>query len=111
MQQSDLLHYKKRLLELRDRSRNEITRMIQVILDDAGASGEHDRRVSESVDKELALENTEEGIRNAVISALQRIDDKTYGECERCGAEIPSARLDAIPFTTYCVNCASTREE
>jgi DnaK suppressor protein len=110
MEQSDLQRYRSRLSEMRDRSRNEINRMIQVVLNDAEAPGEHDHRVSEAIDKEIALEKTEEEIRNAVIAALQRIDDNTFGQCERCGAKIPKARLDAIPFTPYCVKCASRHE-
>jgi hypothetical protein len=47
MQQKDVQRYKKKLLEIRDRSRDEINRMIQVIRDDARAAGEHDREVSE----------------------------------------------------------------
>jgi DnaK suppressor protein len=86
-------------------------RMIEVVLDDAEAAGEHDRTVSESVDKELALEHTEETIRQAVLEALQRIDEGTYGQCQQCGALIPRARLDAIPFTAYCLSCERRREE
>jgi RNA polymerase-binding transcription factor DksA len=85
--------------------------MIQVVLDDAEAAGEHDHQVSESVDKELSLEKTEESIRNAVIAALQRIDDGTYGQCVGCGARIGKARLDALPFTPYCVDCERRLEE
>jgi RNA polymerase-binding transcription factor DksA len=85
--------------------------MIQVVLKDAEAPGEHDRQVSESVDKEIALEHTEEGIRKAVLDALQRIEEGTYGQCLQCGAAVPKARLDAIPFTPYCVSCERRREE
>ena len=105
MKPTDLQRYKKMLLEMRNRSRDEINRMIQVVLDDAVAPGEHDRNVSESVDKEIVLEHTEETTRNAVLEALQRIDDGTYGQCQQCHSPIPKARLDVIPFTPYCVNC------
>jgi RNA polymerase-binding transcription factor DksA len=84
--------------------------MIQVVLEDAEAAGEHDRKVSESVDKEIVLERTEETIRTAVIDALQRIEDGTYGKCHQCGGAIPKARLDAIPFTPYCVKCERLHE-
>ena len=111
MNQKDLQRYKKRLLEMRNRSRDEINRMIGVVLDDAAAAGEHDRKVSESVDKEIVLEHTEETIRSAVVDALQRIDDGTYGECQRCGNPIPKVRLDAIPFARLCVTCERKREQ
>lgn len=111
MQRKDVQRYKKKLLEIRDRSRDEINRMIQVIRDDARAAGEHDREVSESVDKEILLENTEEAIRKAVLAALQRIDDGSYGRCETCADQISKVRLDAIPFTPYCVTCERKHEE
>ncbi|MEX1027400.1 MAG: hypothetical protein WD049_05250 [Candidatus Paceibacterota bacterium] len=53
--QSDLQQYKKQLLEMRNRSRPESNRVIVVVLDDAEAAGEHDRKVSESVDKRALI--------------------------------------------------------
>jgi DnaK suppressor protein len=41
-----------------------------------------------------------------VSAAIDRIDDGTYGQCERCGGEIHAERLQAIPYTPYCVQCA-----
>lgn len=41
-----------------------------------------------------------------IHAALRRIDDGSYGECVRCGAEIAEARLDALPWTPFCRECA-----
>ena len=41
-----------------------------------------------------------------IQSALERIDDGSYGICESCGEEIAPGRLEAIPEATRCVNCA-----
>ncbi len=38
-----------------------------------------------------------------VQSALQRIENGTFGECIDCGRKIPEARLQAVPWTPYCV--------
>ncbi|HZA20199.1 MAG TPA: TraR/DksA C4-type zinc finger protein [Actinomycetota bacterium] len=40
-----------------------------------------------------------------VTKALRRLDDGTYGKCERCGQEIPIERLEAIPTASLCVSC------
>ena len=40
-----------------------------------------------------------------VEAALVRVDDGTYGRCERCGAEIAAARLEARPTARTCVTC------
>ncbi|RQN02434.1 molecular chaperone DnaK [Aeromicrobium camelliae] len=42
-----------------------------------------------------------------VDSALSKIDDGTYGRCERCGAEINQERLLARPAARTCITCAS----
>jgi DnaK suppressor protein len=110
MKPNQLQRYKEKLLDMRNRSRDEINRMIQVVLDDAEPAGEHDRLVSESVDKEMTLEHTEERIRQEVLDALQRIEEGTYGRCQQCGKSIPVARLNAIPFACYCVDCERIRE-
>lgn len=38
-------------------------------------------------------------------AALARIDDGTFGVCERCGRAIPEERLEALPTATLCVDC------
>lgn len=37
--------------------------------------------------------------------AIGKVDDGTYGICERCGEPIAPERLEALPFVTYCINC------
>lgn len=106
MQADELERYKQILIQMRNSSREEGNRMIEVVLSDAEAAGEHDQRVSESVDKELALEQTEEDRHQAVLAALQRIEQQKFGQCTRCGSEIPRTRLELLPFTPYCVDCA-----
>ncbi len=39
--------------------------------------------------------------------ALDKIDEGTYGTCDRCGKAIPKARLEVIPWAALCVNCKS----
>ena len=46
-----------------------------------------------------------------IDDALSRLDDGTFGKCEDCEAEIPPARLEAIPFARLCVPCQELREE
>lgn len=41
-----------------------------------------------------------------VDGALARLEDGTYGYCQRCGRPIPRERLEALPATPYCVACA-----
>jgi DnaK suppressor protein len=41
-----------------------------------------------------------------VERALAKMDDGTYGRCERCGKEIAEARLEAMPATRFCIDDA-----
>jgi DnaK suppressor protein len=43
--------------------------------------------------------------RAEVVAALERMDNGTFGKCERCGQEIPIERLEAIPTARLCVSC------
>lgn len=41
-----------------------------------------------------------------IAGALKRMDEGSYGKCERCGREIPIERLEARPAANLCVTCA-----
>lgn len=40
--------------------------------------------------------------------SLERADEGTYGVCAACGKDIPYERMEAVPDTDYCVDCASS---
>jgi DnaK suppressor protein len=42
--------------------------------------------------------------------ALERLVRGTFGECAECGNDIESKRLEAIPWTRYCLKCQEVRE-
>jgi len=42
-----------------------------------------------------------------VEAAIHRLADGSYGRCERCGATIAPARLEAMPAAKFCIACAS----
>ena len=42
-----------------------------------------------------------------IEAALHRIDEGEYGFCTKCGAPIGDARLDVLPYTPFCRNCAT----
>ena len=50
----------------------------------------------------------EAGVREVqmIHAALRRIEDGSYGECIRCGATIREDRLDVLPHTPLCKDCA-----
>ena len=54
----------------------------------------------------LSLIQNEEQVLVEIAEALNRIDQGAFGKCEECGSPIPKARLQALPYTRHCVNCA-----
>lgn len=53
--------------------------------------------------KDIALNEMAEHQLEEVLRALENIETGTYGTCLTCGADIPFQRLEAIPWTAYCV--------
>jgi RNA polymerase-binding transcription factor DksA len=43
--------------------------------------------------------------------ALERIDKGTYGRCQRCGREIDPERLEIVPTTSLCAECAGAEAQ
>ena len=46
-----------------------------------------------------------------IDDALQRIRDGSFGTCEACGDDIRIQRLDALPWTRYCLKCQESIEQ
>ena len=62
------------------------------------------------LEKELTLDENTKHLLNQVEHAIVLIKKKKYGNCENCGEPIPVARLEAIPYSTICKNCAELIE-
>jgi RNA polymerase-binding transcription factor len=66
-------------------------------------------------ERELAIRNLdrESNLLREVRLALARIADGSYGICMHCEEEIKPKRLDAVPWTRYCIKCqeAADRHE
>ena len=59
------------------------------------------------LEKELTLDENTKFLLNQVEHALYLIKKKKYGICENCGEAIPVARLEALPYSTNCRDCAA----
>jgi RNA polymerase-binding protein DksA len=68
------------------------------------ATDTYDREVDEG------LEEDAERLLGEIDRALARIADGSYGTCEICGKPIPEERLEAIPYTTLCIEDARIQE-
>ena len=53
-----------------------------------------------------ALRHAEEAELRRIDAALARIEAGEYGECVQCGKDIADKRLELLPDTPFCANCA-----
>jgi RNA polymerase-binding transcription factor DksA len=67
---------------------------------------------SENYDQEftLGLIESEQATLDEVQSAISRLSAGTFGLCELCDKPIARARLEAIPYTRHCIDCARELE-
>ena len=61
-------------------------------------------------ERALSLQNNSRDLIGQIDRALERIDDGTYGSCDRCGKPIDAARIKALPHASLCMDC-KRREE
>jgi RNA polymerase-binding protein DksA len=61
-------------------------------------------------ERDLSIRNNIQDLIEQITRALRRIDDGTYGTCERCGQPIDAARVKALPHASLCLDC-KRREE
>ena len=59
---------------------------------------------------DMTFEENERDALDEVRAALDRVKAGTYGTCLRCSAEIPAARLKAMPTATLCITCKEAEE-
>ncbi len=58
----------------------------------------------------LRIRDRENKLIKKIKEALDRIDNDTFGICEKCGEDISLKRLEVRPVTTRCIDC-KTKEE
>lgn len=89
----------------------EIRRMQEMLKSEPDADPDEGDPDLYEREKTLALLRNLEERQYSLSRALARMDDGTYGKCEICGNEIAAERLEALPYTTYCLGCKSLIEK
>src|SRR3989441_1142985 len=111
---------KEKLLNLRDAMVDSMAGVAQDTLrsraegSEASAFGMHQADAgSDAYDRDFALSllSQEQDALYEIDQALKRIELDTYGVCEMSGKSIPRARLEAIPFARFTVQCQSQLEK
>lgn len=115
----DTEHFKQRLLDERARVQEALDYLHEEnagLMEDEREEIPSDNHPADTatatVDREIdyTLEANEERVLSAIDGALKRVEDGTYGSCQKCGQPIAVERLEALPYTTQCIDCKRKEE-
>lgn len=108
------------LLERRDQVQAELDRLNDELQQlgaeqeiGIGALGNHLAEDGSNVmeqERILAVTGDLQDLMAQVNTALERMDEGTYGSCRRCGKPINPERLEAFPYVAHCIECQSQLE-
>ena len=114
MQAKDLARFKDRLLKLRTRFANQVNSAEEALREDVvvRASCSNCPRIRPITPRKESTSRsrsprTKSACSSDVEAALERIEAGTFGKCVDCGKPIGRERLEAIPYTPWCIECAS----
>jgi RNA polymerase-binding transcription factor len=106
--------FKKQLEQRQQELRKIVARTEQDGRDaDVGTAQDIADRAANSYTKEFLFHqsNNERQLLQMVELALSRIREGVFGECINCGNDINPKRLEAVPWTRYCINCQEKQEQ
>ena len=115
----DVEHFRKRLLDDRSRAQGALDYLHE---ENPGSMEDETQEIPSdnhpgdvatiTLDREIdyTLEENEERQIAEIDTALQRIEDGTFGMCASCGQPIGAERLEAVPYTTQCIDCKRKEE-
>jgi len=109
----EIEHFRKLLLDLRNRYMRKMGELADEALTSEAARlpaspSDWGDVGSEYYSQELSLDllESERAALYEIDEALRRLQQGTYGVCEECGEPIARERLELLPYTRYCIECA-----
>lgn len=121
MDEKQLQHYKKIILEKREELLRQLEQLKQNGLNSAvsDSAGDHSTYSLHMADqgtdamereKQYMFASREQNYLYHLDLALERIEKGEFGKCVNCGDEIDPNRLEAVPHVRLCINCKSKEE-
>ena len=114
MEKKKLDYFRKRLEERQHMLRRNVSRTeMDGRQSDEDATQDIADRAASSYNKEFLFHqsNSERQLLQMVEGALGRIREGNFGQCISCGQEINPKRLEAVPWTRYCIECQEKMEQ
>ncbi|MCC6124530.1 MAG: TraR/DksA family transcriptional regulator [Pirellulales bacterium] len=108
-----ILNIRQILLMRRDALRKALAGDLSLLRElNAQTSGDMVDAALDSVQDEISSQLAEVESRELarIEYALERMREGQFGICEGCGTGIPMARLNALPYATYCIKCQREAE-
>lgn len=106
-------YFKQKLLSWKNELLKESSQTLNNLQSDNEAKPDITDRASEEIDRsfELRTRDRERKLINKINSALQRIEDGSYGYCEETGEQIGLKRLEARPVATLSLEAQEMHEK
>ena len=106
-------YFKQKLLNWKNELLKESSQTLNNLQSDNEAKPDITDRASEEIDRsfELRTRDRERELINKINSALQRIEDGSYGYCEETGEPIGLKRLEARPVATLSLEAQEMHEK
>lgn len=117
---AELKQYKEILLVLRARVQGDVSGLANSALNESGLGSSNSSIPSHiadagsdtfNQDNTLRLMDNEYEALQLIEDALERVEDGSFGLCTQCEGKITKTRLKVLPYTPYCIKCASELEE
>lgn len=114
MNKKEKQEYRRMLLEKKERIIHKLSQFINESKEvEINIAQDLVDKAESSYTKEflLSLSDTERKQLMMIDEALRRLDKDDFGQCQLCRQEIGKKRLEAIPWTPFCINCQEKAEE
>ncbi len=112
LSQQDLDFFKELLIQQLDELLDQAKKTVGALIQDGNSSSDPLDQVAEAMGRDytLRIRDREYRLIQKIKTALEKIQDGTFGICENCEEDISFARLKARPVTAYCIHCKSKLE-
>lgn len=114
MRKERLAQFKKRLIEKQRQLTEEVGRTALYGKDQEDDSiKDLGDQANTAYTREFFFElgNGDRRLLRDVVAALQKLEDGSFGACERCNETIAEKRLEALPYARCCITCQHLVEE
>ncbi len=112
MNEEQLLHFRKILQAWHDQIREETSRTVAHMRDEASNFPDPADRATqeEEFSLELRARDRERKLMKKIENTLKKLDTGDFGYCDSCGVEIGIRRLEARPTADLCIDCKTLAE-